>query len=325
MSRLNIDVEHLKGVIIVNQDTNSVLYQKTGMTISNVALSLLSKSAGDRIPSVSHYQQEFGVSRGTIQNALNYLKEAGAIVLNSHGHMGAYIEKIDYLKLQDCCLTQEMLGIMPLPYSLTYEGFATAICEQLKKFKFNMAYARGAAGRMKLVETGTYQFAICSQYAAEHAIESGKNIEVAINFGYGSFVSKHVLLLRDKNSIEIRNGMRVAYNANSLDYSGITGSLVQGKDVKLVDIRTQQILSALADGVIDAAVWNYDNMIENHYLESMNIVFLEDVCTCMFATAVMVVQKGNAGLKEFLRKHISKEYTLSIMEEVRKRYREPYF
>ena len=41
---------------------------------------------------------------------------------------------------------------MPLPYSRTYEGFATAIYEQLKEYRFNMAYARGAVGRIQLVE-----------------------------------------------------------------------------------------------------------------------------------------------------------------------------
>ena len=48
------------------------------------------------------------------------------------------------------------MGIMPLPYSQTYEGFATAIYEQLKKLKFNMAYARGAVGRICLLYTSRW-------------------------------------------------------------------------------------------------------------------------------------------------------------------------
>ena len=80
------------------------------------------------------------------------------------------------------------MGIMPLPYSRTYEGFATAIYEQMKDYRFNMAYARGAVGRIKLVETGSYQFAVCSQYAAEYAMEQGCEIQIAMNFGTGSFL-----------------------------------------------------------------------------------------------------------------------------------------
>lgn len=310
----------------MTRDVNHVLYQKTGVTISNVALSLLSKSAGDRIPPISYYQEEYGVSRGTIQNALNYLKEAGAIQLASHGHLGTYIEKIDYARLQENCLIHEMMGIMPLPYSLTYEGFATAIYEQLKNFKFNMTYARGAVGRIRLVESGTYQFAVCSRYAAEYAISQGQEIEEAIDFGEGSFLSKHVLLLRNSSYSGLRDGMKVAYDEDSLDQREITRNLIQGRDVRLVPIRTQQTLEALAAGTIDAGVWNYDDIIENNHLGNLQVKFLnEQEYSPKYSTALMVVRSGNTYLKEFLCKNISKEYTLMILDEVRRKVRTPFY
>lgn len=310
----------------MNSERNSVLYQKTGVVISNVALSLLSKNRGDRIPPISYYEKDYGVSRGTIQNALKHLKDVGAIQLTSHGHMGTYIEKIDYGKLQENCLMQELMGIMPLPYTLTYEGFATAIYEQLKDYKFNMAYARGALGRIKLVESGTYQFAVCSQYAAEDAIASGRNVEMVLNFGNGSFLSKHVLLLRGNGGHRIEDGMRVAYDAESVDQNRITETLIKDKQVQLVDIRTQQTLSALADGIIDAGVWNYDDIIENHRLGNLNVVFLEeDEYNCKFATAVIVIRKDNLYLQDFLKKNIIINHTLTVLQEVREKTRRPFF
>lgn len=296
------------------------------MIISNLAFGLLSRNEGERLPSISEYQEEYGVSRGTIQNALDYLKETGAVELKSHGHQGTYIEKIDYIKLQNYSLVQEMLGIMPLPYSRTYEGIATAFYEQMKNYRFNMAYARGAVGRIRLVESGTYQFAVCSQYAAESAIAEGKNIEIAMNFGNGSFLSKHVLLLRDKNAQKIEDGMRVAYDPESLDQSGITRGLIQGKKVKLVSIRTQQTFSAVCDGVIDAGVWNYDDLIENQKQGIVNVTELEDnQYNSKFSTAVIVVQKGNTYLKKFLHKNISEKHTNKVVDEVRNLKRRPYF
>ena len=64
----------------------SILYQKTGLAKSLLALDLLSKNAGDRIQPISEYQEKFGVSRGTVQNAFTYLKECGAVKLEHHGH-----------------------------------------------------------------------------------------------------------------------------------------------------------------------------------------------------------------------------------------------
>ena len=198
---------------------NSILYQKTGLAKSLLALDLLSKNAGDRIQPISEYQEKFGVSRGTVQNAFTYLKECGAVKLEHHGHQGTYIEKLDYRRLQENCMRKELLGIMPLPYSLTYEGFATAIYSELDELNFNMAYARGAVGRIELVESGTYQFAVCSRYAAEQSISCGKEIEIAFDFGPGSFLSKQVLLLADESKDGICDGMKVAYDSKSLAVS----------------------------------------------------------------------------------------------------------
>ena len=67
------------------------LYQKTGIAVNRLAQDLLTRKKGDRIPSISEYQEKFGVSRGTVQNSLNYLKERQAVSLVSRGHMGTFI------------------------------------------------------------------------------------------------------------------------------------------------------------------------------------------------------------------------------------------
>ncbi|MCI8930150.1 MAG: hypothetical protein HFI01_16830 [Lachnospiraceae bacterium] len=310
----------------MNTDSTNVLYQKIGVTIEKLALDLLSKNVGDRIQPISQYQEDFAVSRGTIQNAIRYLEEAGAVNLTHHGHQGTYIAGLDYGKLQENCLRKGLMGIMPLPYSATYEGFATAIYEQLKDLRFNMAYARGAAGRIDLVVSGAYQFAVSSQYAAEYAIDSGKEIEVVLNFGTGSFLSQHVLLLRDVTMDGIVDGMRVAYDSDSLDQSKITQNLVKGKKVELVGIRTQQTIAALRAGIIDAGVWNYDDILENHHLEELKVVFLDaSEYNKLFSTAVLLVRKDGGYLKEVLKKYINVKQTMEILEDVRNGRRTPSY
>lgn len=307
-------------------EINKVLYQKTGVTISNLSLNLLSKNKGDRILPISVYQEEFNVARGTIQNAFNYLKDTGAIKLSHHGYQGTYIKDIDYIKLQESCLQKQILGIMPLPYSRTYEGFATAIYKQLKNLKFNMAYSRGAVGRINLVELGTYQFAIVSQYAAEYAISLGSNIDVIINFGEGSFLSKHILVLKDKNANSIEDGMRVAYDEDSLEQSIITKKLIKDKKVELVDIRVQQTIPSILSGDIDAGILNYDDIIENYHLDNVNIVFLSDnEYNKLFSTAVLVIKKGNTYLKEILSKNINVQDTINILNDVKEGKIDTYF
>lgn len=295
----------------------NVLYQKIGVTISNLALNLLSKNVGDRIWSISQYQENFGVSRGTMQNAFRYLEEKGAITLERHGYQGTYIKTLDPVKLQENCLFQQILGIMPLPYSRTYEGFATAIYEQLNKVRFNMAYARGAVGRIKLVETGTYQFAVVSQYAAEQAMQNGSNIEIVLNFGKGSFLSRHVLLLTDPDKDGICDGMRVAYDSESIDQSRLTKNLIKGKKVELVELRTQNTLHALKDHRIDAGVWNMDDIVENKRQEFYIKELDDSIYSQPFSTAVIVVKKEDEYMRELLKKNIHVDAVQKILQEVR--------
>lgn len=293
------------------------LFQKTGVAIGQLALDLLSRNEGERIPTVSEYQEKFGVSRGTIQNAFKYLKDNGAVSIGYHGHLGAYIETIHYGKLQSCCIRKELLGIMPLPYSTTYEGFAAAIYMELEKLNFNMAYSRGAGGRIRLVESGTYQFAVVSQYAAEYSIENGSDIEVVLNFGPGSFLSRHVLLLRDTTKEGICDGMRVSYDSASLDQSRITKNITKGKQVELVNIKTQNTVSSLLDGTIDAGIWNYDDIIDNKYRQLKVVRLTDEVYNDKFSTAVIVIKKGDEYMRALLEKYINIPSVLNILKEVR--------
>ena len=291
------------------------LYQKTGMAINLLAMSLLSKKAGERVPTITQYQEDLKLSRGTIQNAFQYLKDRGAVTIRNQGHLGSFIETLDYGRLQSYCIQREILGIMPLPYSIKYEGFATAIYEELSRFQFNMAYARGAAGRMNLVESGSYQFAVCSRYAAEEAISKKKPIEILFDFGPESFLSRHVLLLRDQAKEGIEDGMRVAYDPGSLDQSKLTEELTAGKQVILVDIRTQNTLSLLREKQIDAGIWNYDAIDKKQ--EEFKVVFPEKTKGAeLFSTAVIVIQKNNQALKELLLSAVNIPRVLQTVEAV---------
>ncbi len=301
------------------------LYQKVGLAKNLLALDLMSRNVGERILPISEYQEKFGVSRGTIQNAFTCLKEGNAVVLENHGHQGTYITSLDYKKLQENCMRREILGIMPLPYSMTYEGLATAMYVQFAPLNFNMAYARGAVGRIELVESGTYHFAICSQFAAEQSIKEGRQIEIAINFGPGSFLSRHVLLLSDSRYDSIQDGMRVAYDSSSIDQSSITRNIIHGRKVTLVPIRTQQTMTALMDGIIDAGVWNYDDILD-HKHDAIKVAFLDESdYNNLFSTAVMVIRKEDEYLKALLEKYINVPQTVDIIRDVREKKREPYF
>lgn len=297
---------------------NDVLYQKTGLTVSRLAQDLMSREVGERIPSISEYEEKFQVSRGTIQNSLGYLKEQRAVVLVSRGHLGTCIEEIDYQKLQACSLNRGLLGSMPLAYSHTYQGLATALYKTLSPFSVNMVYARGAEYRLQLVAGGVCQFSVCSRHAARQAIEDQFPVDIAVDLGPGSYLSRHVLLLRDPAATGIRNGMRVAYDRTSPDQRQITEHLTRHiKGVHFVDLRAHQTVSAIRSGAIDAGVWNMDEILESGY-EGLHIVELDQSGDAdAYSSAVLVVKKGEDASLQLLRRNVTPDKVREIQNAVR--------
>ena len=53
--------------------------KKKGIVVNYLASDLLQKKKGDRVLSVTEYQNKYAVSRGTVQNAWTFLKEIKAI------------------------------------------------------------------------------------------------------------------------------------------------------------------------------------------------------------------------------------------------------
>lgn len=297
---------------------SEVLLQKIGVTVDQLAQDFLTRKVGDRIPPIREYQQLLQVSQGTIQNALNYLKESGAVTLEGHGHLGTFIQSLDYRRLQECCLKREFLGSMPLPYSSSYRGLATALFEILKPFTFNLVYARGAESRLKMVTSGLCQFTICSRYAAEEAIRSHPQVAIAVDLGPGTYLARHVLVLRDPAATGITEGMRVAYDQDSLDQRSITGKLTDGiPHIHLVEIKAHQTVRAILNGEVDAGVWNYDDIVESGY-QGLNVVPIDQFEDLnRFSSAVLVVNRQDENMARLLRQYIQPQLVQSIQQAVR--------
>lgn len=294
------------------------MLQKIGMSVDRLARDLLPRKEGDRIPSISEYQERLQVSRGTIQNALTYLTESGAVRLTRRGHLGTYIEYLDYRRLQECCFHKELLGSMPLPYSMGYQGLATALFQELKSYAFNLIYSRGAESRLKLVASGVCQFAICSRYAAEEAIRLREDLQIALDLGPGTYLARHVLVFRESGKTAIEDGMRVAYDRASMDHRNLTEMVVEGfHNINLVEMKAHQTIKAVQTGEVDAGVWNLDEIVESGYTD-LNVVPLPITPeTAKYSSAVFVVARKNDEMAQLLRQQIHPDIVRNIQQAVR--------
>ncbi|GMB99875.1 GntR family transcriptional regulator YhfZ [Enterococcus thailandicus] len=292
--------------------------KKKGIIVNFLASDLLQKKKGDRVPSVTDYQTKYEVARGTIQNALSFLKDREAIKVKSHGHLGTFIEEINYSILQEYALSDTILGTMTLPYSRLYEGLATGIYDVFKEnnIKLNLAYIRGSKERVRSIVNKTYRFAVISKFAAEQAISTGEPIEISLDFGSRSYLSKHVLLFRDKNQNQIEKNMKIAIDYSSIDQQLLTKSIIKDEQVEYVEMQGHQIISALQNGQIDAGIWNYDEIRDKNH-QGLHHVLLEDSqMERDMSTSVIITHVDDSSMNAFFLKSVDKEKILSIQKDV---------
>lgn len=293
------------------------LMQKSGIIVMKLAQEFMVMEVGDRIDTVANYSEKFTTARGTVQSALKLLEDNKAISIEARGHLGSFITYIDYKRILEYTDITSIVGVMPLPYSKLYEGLATGLYKSMEKSKlsFNLAYMRGAKSRIDAMNKGRYDFAIVSKLAAKQEIENGVNIDIVVEFGIFSYVSEHVLIFNDHYKRSIEDGMKIAIDRSSIDHSTLTLKQCQGKDVQLVELPYNQIVTKLTNGEIDAAVWNIDEIIE----KKLNIKYyplFDNELHNMDTEAVLVMNRNKSELGTFIKRFLNEEDVLKYQNKV---------
>lgn len=293
------------------------LQSKSFITTQQLARYFLALELNTRMDTISDLAENFAVARGTIQNALQVLKESKAIALKSRGTLGTVLFAKDIEQLLQYADIHFLMGTMPLPYSKRYEGLSTGILTNMFQkldLPLSMAYMRGAKRRIDMVLRGRYDFAIVSKYAAQlYLAEHPNSIKIVTSFGAHSFLLGHGLILNDPSKAGIENGMRIGIDQDSIDQAQLTMKVTQGKNVHLIPLTYSQFLKSLAANEIDAVIWNIDEL-EKTALPYKIIKM--DYDNEDNTTAVMVVNASQPEIKALLEAIISVEQVLKIQQEV---------
>lgn len=300
-----------------DMDVKRKLFNKNGMMVTNLAKEFISLEEGDRIATVAEISSKYKTARGTIQSALKFIVSHGGIFLESRGHMGTFIIRLDYLKLLELADISFMVGVMPLPYTKRYEGLATGLynSELADRFSLNLAYMRGAKKRLESLLQGRYDFAVMSEMAAKEFIKQGINIERVLNFGKDSFVTDHVLLFHNPSSKGITEGMKVGIDSSSLDHEMIIHSIIKDLKVELVDLPYNMLKNKLIMGEIDATLITLDELEDSKFIS--NYILVDSLINDHINTeAVIVVRGDRKEVGSILRKFISVKKILELQKDV---------
>jgi hypothetical protein len=290
------------------------LLNKNGLAVMKMANELSGFRPGDRFPRVSLLAERNNLSVGTTQYALTYLKEKRVVFLVSRGHLGTFVKAVDYERLREYAGTADKACVMPLPYSLRYEGLASAFSTLgNRRDKFYVSFMNGSGRRVQALLKGRYDCALLSKAAADAFIQEGFPLEIALSYGPGSFLEAHVLVYRTKGIQDIRT---LGLDPESRDQVILSKQFVEKRpNIKLVSISYARIINHLHSGNVDASFWNMDYFKEHHSFlryEPLNVSADREG----MSEAVLVVRLGDAATADYIIRRFPQEKVLESQREI---------
>lgn len=281
---------------------------KLQKAIIGLSEDILSREIENNLDTIVNYSENLELSLGTIQKALKELTDIKAIDLKKKGKYGTVIENINYKKLLEILKINYLLCVMPITYSQRYKKIMDNITSSLKiPIPLYFSHMRGGYVRQKLIEEGVYHFGVVSKLAAQNAIDSGFNLEIIEEFGPRTYVTKHVILKRKDCKV-----INVGKDSESNDHIFLTNfNFQKNENIKIVDIKYSEVIENLIAKKIDAAIWNYDDVLDKMiHLEKHGIVIEElneNEGNLLATESVIVIKKGNEVIKNIFKKFFDKE------------------
>ncbi len=296
------------------------LVSKQGIAVIKLANLLLTHQKGDRLQPVQFYAEKFKTGVGTMQAAITYLQEIGAVELDSRGHLGTFILEINYPIIWSLIGQNHIVGGMPLPYSRRLEGLATGLHEAFDQagVALNLVYTRGSLNRLQALVKGKFDFVILSRFAFNNASEYGLVLEEVLSIGTGSYVGQHIILLADHEKDYIQPGMRVGVDPSSIDQMLLAKEACRDINVEYVEINYMNLMTAMLQGHIDATIWNQDDFYaSSHPFKAIPLVLKEGFTKAQENTeALIAMGKLNQLLLQTLRSIINRDLIRSIQKKV---------
>jgi len=295
---------------------NKLLLNRNASAMVDLAQILIHCNLNEKIPTTSELVAETKHSRGTIQNSLKSLVNENIVELEAHGHLGTFLVKKDMKQLISLAGITTIVGVMPLPYSKRYEGLATGLIKSSEnKFQVpaTMAFMRGANQRIEMLKARRYDYAILSKAAFIEYCKGNYDLILVKEFGYHSYLSSHVLIFNNNEEVEIKDGMIIGYDSDSIDQEVLTRNLCENMDVKLRKIDYNKVIELVLTKEIDAAIWNKDEIIDKRIQINYQELSFENND---YNQAVLVVNKDDDIIQYLLAEILDSKQVIKIQNKV---------
>ncbi|OPA73276.1 hypothetical protein BVG16_29805 [Paenibacillus selenitireducens] len=223
-----------------------------------------------KIPTTQELAAMFTGGFGTIDKAMNALKETGAIKLQSKGQLGTILLEKNMAALWSIIDQGALVGSFPLPNTIEFGGLATGLIEMFKEKQVvcNLTFKNGATLRLKQLLEHQCDFVVMSDLSAEQACSKYPNLRSICMMGNNSYYSDLIILRRKEVSPEMEK-WRIGLDSTSNDHITLSDQVFSTNEK--IDVHYGNIPYLIAEGKIDAAIWHSTQLVPTALIEILAV------------------------------------------------------
>ena len=296
------------------------LLSKHGEVTTKLARRVMALDPGERLPTIVEFTREFDVSRGVVQNAIAYLEDAGCFSLTRCGKLGTVLERVDCEKLYGFTGWNPIVGAMPVPFNESFRTLAAALHTECARIpvETSVIYASGARVRRSMLKKDFLDYTVTSLAAARQIAAEDETLEILFELPDCRYEEPYGLLFLDPSATEIRDGMRVGIDPDTIDQTALTQAICRGRAVELVPMPFEGTIETLHDKRIDCTVIRREKWLVENLGASLRPIPETDYPAADTTIPAVLVNRENYGIRPFLEKYL----TPGGIAEAQKRARE---
>lgn len=283
------------------------ILNKHGYVTTDIARTLMSMEVGDRLPTIIELTEAFSVSRGIVQNAISLLEESGCIKLNRSGKLGTVLAAVNYVELYKYTDWDPIVGAMPVPFNASFRSLASALFVESRNMPVSstIVYVSGALNRQALLKKDFLDYIVTSVAASKRLLAEDNSLELLFELPECQYESPYCLLFINPAETEIRDGMKLGVDYDTIDQLELTKALCRGKSVELVNMPFERTIEMLHDHSIDCSVIRREKWLMDNLSFSPRELPKTDYPAEETTVPAVIINKNSFGMKAFLQKHLS--------------------
>ncbi len=286
---------------------NRNILNKHGSVTTDLARSIMALDVGERLPTIIELTERFCVSRGIVQNAISFLEEEGCIGLSRSGKLGTVLDMVDRQKLYGFTGWDPIVGAMPVPFNDCFRSLASALFAESRRLPVysSVIYVSGALNRQSMLKKDFLDYIVTSVATARHITAADEDLELLFELPDCRYEEPYCLLFINPLDTEIRDGMRVGVDPETIDQMELTKALCRGKNVEFVKMPFENTVELLHNHSIDCSVIRREKWLEDNLNLVPRPIPPTDYPSESTTIPAILVNKKNYGIKELLGKYLS--------------------